>query len=138
MHRDKIRRHQSADAVFGIAEQRRGDTAFLRRKQTDQLPRRGARQFLQQRRAIVRRHLVQNAHDLLVCHGAQQFLLFLDPEVFKNIRCQIVRQHPKDDHLFVFRQIENHFGHISRRPFAKHFTERREITRVDHAPDFRF
>ena len=114
------------------------DATLLRREQSNQLPRRGARQFLQQRRAIVRRHLVQNAHDLLVRHGAQQFLLFLDADVFKNIRCQIVRQHPKDDDLFVFRQIQNHFGDISGWPFAKHFTERGEIPRFDHAPDFRF
>ena len=90
LHRDKIRRHQTANAVFGITEQRRGDAAFFRREQSDQLPRRGARQFLQQRRAIVRRHFIQNGDDLLVRHRAQQFLLFLDPEIFKNIRRQSV------------------------------------------------
>ena len=112
--------------------------AFLGREQTDQLARRGTRQFLQQRRAIVRRHLIQNGHDLLVRHRAQQFLLFLNPEVFKNIRCQIVRQHPKDDHLFIFRHIEDYLGDIGRREFVENFAERREVTGVDQAPDFGF
>ena len=35
-------------------------------------------------------------------------------------------------------QIDDYFGHIGRRPFTKHFTEHREIARLDHAPDFRF
>ena len=71
-------------------------------------------------------------------HRAQQRLLRVKVGVFKNIRCQRVRQDPKDDHLFVFRQIENYFGDISRRPFTKHFTQRREVAGLDHAPDFRF
>jgi len=73
-----------------------------------------------------------------VSHGTQQLLLRVEIEVFKNIRRQIVRQHAKDDHLFVFRQIEDHFSHIGRRPFPKHFTERREVPRFDHTSDFRF
>jgi hypothetical protein len=64
--------------------------------------------------------------------------LRIEIKVFKNIRRKVMRQHAKDDHLFVFRQIDNHFSHISRRPFTKHFTERGEIPRLDHAPDFRF
>ena len=138
VHRDKIRRHQTAHAVFGITEQRRRDASLFRRKQSNQLSRRCARQFLEQRRAIVRRHLVQNRHDLLVSHGAQQLLLAPRSRDIQKHPPPGVRQDPKDDHLFVFRQIENHFGHISRRPFTKHFTQRREIARLDHAPDFRF
>ena len=71
-------------------------------------------------------------------HRAQQFLLFLDADVFKNVRRQIVRQHAKDDHLFVFRHIENYLSDVSRRQFAKHFAERREITGFNQAPDFGF
>ena len=138
LRRDKIRRHQTANAVFRIAEQRRGHVAFFRREQTDQLARRGTRQFLQQRRAIVRRHLVQNGYHLLVCHRAQQFLLFLDPEVFKNIRRERGWQDAKDDHLFIFRHVEDYLGDIGRRPFAENFAERREVTGVDQAPDFGF
>jgi hypothetical protein len=59
------------------------------------------------------------ADDLLVRHRAQQLLLRLDVEIFKNVRRQRVRQDPEDDDLLVFRQIENDFGDIGRRPFAK-------------------
>ena len=78
------------------------------------------------------------ADHLLVCHGAQQFLLRLDIEIFENIRRQRVRQDAKNDHLFVFRHVEDHLGHIGRRPFAKHLAQRAEIARVDQALDFRF
>ena len=65
-------------------------------------------------------------------------LLRLDIEIFENIRRERVRQDAKDDHLFVFRQIEDDFGHIGWRPFAKEFAQRPEIPGVDHAPDFWF
>ena len=35
VHRNKIRRHQSADAAFRITEERLGDAAFLGREQLD-------------------------------------------------------------------------------------------------------
>ena len=95
--RDQVRRHQPADAAFGITEERLGDAAFLRREQLDQLARRRARQFLEQRRAIVRRHFVEDPDDLLVRHRAQQFLLRLDVEIFENVGRQIVRQDAEDD-----------------------------------------
>ena len=138
MHGDEIRRHQTSNAVFRVTEQRRGDASLLRCKQPNQLPRSCAWQFFQERRAIVRRHLVQNRPDLLVGHGAQQFLLRVDIEIFKDIRRQCMRQDAKDNHLFVFWQIQNHFGDIGGWPFAKHLTQRREITGVDHAPDLGF
>ena len=112
------------------------DLPFLRRQQFDQLPRRRARQFFEQRRAIVRRHLVQNADDLLVRHGAQQLLLRLDVEVFEHIRGERVGQDAENDDLLVLRHVENHLGHVGRRPFAKNFPERAEITRVDQALNF--
>jgi hypothetical protein len=65
-------------------------------------------------------------------------LLFLNADVFENVSRQIMWQHAKDDYLFVFRQIQNHFGDIGRRPFTKHFSKRGKIPRFDHAPDFRF
>jgi hypothetical protein len=72
-----------------------------------------------------------------MCHRAKQLLLGLDIEVFENIRRQRMRQNAKDDHLLVFRHIENHFGHICRRPFAKHLAQRAEIAGVNQALDFR-
>ncbi len=71
-------------------------------------------------------------------HGTEQFLLRINIEIFENVRSQCMRQDAKDDDLFVFRQIENYLGDIGWRPFAKDFSQRGEVTRVDHAPDFGF
>ena len=46
------------------------------------------------------------------------------PMIFKNVRRQRMRQDAKDDHLFIFRHIEDDFRNIGRRPFAKHFAQR--------------
>ena len=120
------------DAAFGITEQRLRDPSFLRREQPDQLPRGRARHFLEQRRAIVRRHFVQNPDDLLVRHRPEQLLLRVDVEVFKNIRRQIMRQDAEDDDLFVFRQVEDDFGDIRRRPVAKELrATRAKFARLD-------
>jgi hypothetical protein len=136
LHLDKIRRHQTPNAVFWITEQRCRHVAFLGREETDQLARRGAWQFLQQRRAIVRRHLIQNGNNLLVCHRPQQFLLFFDPDVFEDVRRERCWKDAKDDHLFVFGKIEDYFGHIGRGPLAKQLPQRAEISGVDQTFDF--
>ena len=70
-------------------------------------------------------------------HGAQQFLLLLDANVFKNVRGKRVRQDAKDDDLLVFRKIEDHLGQVGRRPVAKHLAQSGEIARVDQALNFR-
>ncbi len=102
--RDQVRRHQPAHAAFGITEERLGDVALFRREQLDQLPRGGARQFLQQRRPIVRRHFVENADGLFVRHRAQELLLRLDLEIFEDVGREIVGQDPEDDDLFLLRK----------------------------------
>ena len=104
---------------FRITEKRLRHVAFFRREQPDQLPRRRARQFFEQRGAIVRRHFVQNPDHLFVGHRPQQFLLLLDADVFKNVRGQRGRQDAEDDDLFVFGKIENHLRHVGRRPFLE-------------------
>ena len=58
-------------------------------------------------------------------------------EVFENVRRQRRRQNPEDDDTIVFRQIENDFGHIRRRPLPKNFTQTREIARLNQAANFR-
>ena len=121
----------------GIAEQRLRDAALFRREQPDQLPRRRARQFLEQRRAIVRRHLVQNADDLLVRHAAEQLLLRIDIEIFENVGRELVRQDAEDDDVIVLLHVEDHLRDIGGRPVGKQLAQRAEIARVDHAFDFR-
>ena len=96
-----------------------------------------ARQFLEQRGAIVRRHLVQNGRDLFVRHRVQKVLLFLDSDIFENVGRQRGRQDAEHDDLFVFRKIENHFRDVGRRPFLEKLAQGVEIARVDQRLDFR-
>ena len=69
-------------------------------------------------------------------HRAQQFLLRIQIEIFKNVRRQRMRQDAKDDDLFISWHVENHFGHVRGRPFGKQLAQRGEIPRVDQALDF--
>ena len=112
------------------------DLPFLRRQQFDQLPRGRARQFFEERGPVVRRHFVQDSDDLLVGHAAQQCLLRLNVDIFKDVRRQRRRQDAEEDDLIVFVHVEDHFRDIGRGPFAKHLAQRGEIARVDQALDF--
>ncbi len=134
---DQVRRHQSAHAAFRITEQGLGDVSFFRRQQLDQLSRGGARQFLQQRRPIVRRHFIQDPDDLFVRHRAQEFLLRFDLEVFEDVGREVMRQQAEDDDLFFLGKIGDDFRDIGRRPFRKHLAQRGEVPRVDQASNFR-
>ena len=101
------------------------------------MPRGRARQFLEQRRSIVRRHFVQNGNDLLVRHAAQQFLLRLEIEIFEDVGGERVWQNAKNDDPLVLRKIEDDLGHVGRGHLGKELAQRGEIPRVDHALDFR-
>ena len=118
---DQVRRHETADAAFRVTEERLGDAAFFRREEFDQLPRGGARQFLQQRRPVVRRHFVQDGDSLFVRHGAEQVLLRFDLEVFEHVRREVVRQEPEDDDLFLLGKISDDFRDVGRGPVRKEF-----------------
>ena len=69
-------------------------------------------------------------------HRAQQFLLRIQIEIFKNVRRQRMRQDAKDDHLFISWHVENHFGHVHWGPFGKQLAQGAKIARVDQALDF--
>src|SRR5438552_13771364 len=72
---------------------------------------------------------------MLVGHGPKQLLLGFDIEVFEYIGGECVGQDTENDDLLILRHVQNHLGHIRRRPFPKNFPEPAEITRVDQTPD---
>src|SRR5207253_10347922 len=112
------------------------DLPLLRREAFDQLTRRLAWQFLEQRGAIVRRHFVQNSDHLFVRHCPQQILLLFDSEVFKDVGRQGCGQDTEDDDLLTFGKIENHLGDVGWRPFLEQVAQAVEIARADQAFDF--
>ena len=91
VNRDEVGRHEAADASLRITEKRLRNAPLVRREQFDQLAGRRARHFLQQRGAIVRRHLVQNGHDLFVGHCVQELLLRIHIEIFEDVGRERVR-----------------------------------------------
>jgi hypothetical protein len=64
----------------------------------------GGRQLVQERGAIVRRHLVEDLRDLLLGHRLEEALLGLEREVLEHVRRQVARQHPEREHLLLHRQ----------------------------------
>ncbi len=73
---DEVGRHQAADAVLGIVEKRLGDLALPRGERSVSICDDGrAGQVFEQRRAVVRRHVVEDARGLLGAHRFQHALL---------------------------------------------------------------
>ena len=133
--RDVVRRHQPADAVLGVAEQRHGDAALVRSQEVQKLPRRGRRQLLQERRAVVRRHLVQDARDAVPPERLQQPLLGLGLEVLEDVRGLVVRQETERDRAVLLLHRLDDGGEFDRLRGAERFLERGEVPRVQRFHD---
>ena len=99
-----VRRHEPADAALGIAEQRHRDRPLLRRQQVQELARRRRGQLVEERGAVVGRHLVQDLRHLLGGHGLEQALLRLEREILEHVGGEVARQQAKGDHLLLHRQ----------------------------------
>ena len=97
--RDVVRRHQPADGLFRIAEQRQRDGPFRRREQRQQLAGGLGRQLLEEHRPVVRRHVVQQLGDVLLRHRLQQRLLRVVRQVLEHRGGILPRQHAEDDDL---------------------------------------
>ena len=74
---DVVRRHQPADRLFGVPEQRQGDGAFRGREQRQQLAGGLCRQLLEEQRPIIGRHVVEQLGHILLRHRLQQRFLRL-------------------------------------------------------------
>ena len=75
------------------------------REQREHLRHRGRGQFLEQRRAIVRRHVVEDVRGGLVAHRLQHRLLGVRLQVLEDLRRLSVRQQAEDDGLLLLREI---------------------------------
>ena len=132
---DEIGRHQPADAAFGVAEEILRDGAFGRRERGDEALDGLGWEFLQERRAVVGRHLVEDRHGLFAAHGVQEFLLLIGVEVLEHVCSEGLRDHTEDDDLVAFGQIGDHIGEISRCPLGEKFAQTAEVAFFDEALD---
>ena len=117
--RDEIRRHQPPDAALAIPEQRLGGRALCRRQQIQQLRNRRARQLLQQRRAIVGRHLVEDLDRVLLPQRAQQTRLRVHVEILEHVGGHRLRQDAENHHLLLDGKPDDALRQIGRMPFGE-------------------
>ena len=98
---DVVRRHEPADGVLRIAEERQRDRAFGRCEQRKHLSSDFSRQLLQEHCSIVGRHVVQQCRHVFLGHCLQQSLLLLARQILKD-RCSVLAgKDTKDDDLLL-------------------------------------
>ena len=136
-HAHEVRRHQTAHAVVGIIQERLGDGLFLRREELEELRHRHAGQLLEQRRAVVRRHVVEDARGIHRAHRLQHGVLRIHIQILEDIARQHMRQQAEDDRLLLLRQVRDALRDVRRRPVRKRLAKRGKIARFDQLFDFR-
>lgn len=72
---DKIGSHKSTHCVFWVAQEFLGNGALFGIEQLKQLSDGAARKLLEERRAVIWRHFVENLDALLLAHGMEELLL---------------------------------------------------------------
>ncbi len=99
LNRHVVRRHQAADRALGIAEQRHRDRPLFWRQQGQQLTRRGRGQFLEEHRALVGRHVVEQGRNVFLGHRLEESLLGVLCEVLEDGGGILAGQHTEHDDL---------------------------------------
>ena len=134
--RDVVRRHQPADRAFGVAEQRDGDRALLRRQEREQFAGDGRGQFLEEHGAVVRRHVVQQRRHVFLRQGLEQRFAGLLRQILERGRRVAPRQQPEDDRLILEAQVREQVGEIARGAVAHHVAKLGEIAQADGGGEF--
>ena len=134
---DEIGRHEAAHAALGVIEELLGNFAFLRREEREELGDGVAREFFEERGAVVGGHFVEHGRRLLTAHGLEELLLGVGLAVFKDIRRQCMWQDAEDDSALVFRQFDDEFRSIHGRKFRECLAQPREVAASDHVLNFR-
>ena len=131
-HGHVVRRHEPPDRSLRIAKQRQRDGTLGRCEQREQLARRRRRQFLEEQRAVVRRHVVQQRGDVVFCHRLEErFLRFLR-QVFEDRRGILPRQHAKHDDLILGVQRGQQFRHVVGGPVPHHVPQASVVAGAKH------
>ena len=128
---DVVRRHQPADGPFGIPQQSQRDRTLLGRQQGQKLLGHAGRQFLEEHRPIVGRHVVQQGGHVFLRHRLQEGLLRLLREVFESRRGNVAGKHAKDDDLILDREVGQHPGQVARGAIPHQIAQPTEIAFVD-------
>ena len=130
-----MRRHQTPDRAFGVAEQLDRLRALFRREQGEELARRFGRELVEERGAIVGRHVVQERRGLVGCHRPQERVLLVGRQIGEGVGGGLPRQDAEDQDALVEREVREHGGDVASRPVAQHVAEPAEIALADDRGD---
>ena len=126
-HGDVVRRHQPADRALGIAEQRHRDGPLLGRQERQQLARRGRRQLLEEHRAVVGRHVVEQRRDVFLGHRLEERFLGVLRQILEDLGGVLARQHAEDHHLVLEAELGQKRRHVDRVAVAHHVPQLRVV-----------
>ena len=112
LDRDVVGSHQTTDRRLGITEEVARDAPLFRREEVQQIARHLRGQFLEKRRAIVGRHVVEDVGDFDVAHRFEQLFLRFDRQILERRRRGLARQQPEDDRLILGRELDDGVGKV--------------------------
>ena len=129
---DVVGRHQPADRLLGVAEQRQRDGTLRGRQQRQQLAGGFRGQLLEKQRALVRSHVVQQHRHVFLRHRLQQGFLRLLGEVLEHRRGIFPGHHPEHDHLVFEAERGQQRCHLAVVTVAEHVPQACVIAGAKH------
>jgi len=131
LHRHVVGRHQAPDRLLGVAEELRRDPPLALVEEVQEALRHGAGQLLEEGRAVVGRHLVEDLGDLALGHAADQRLLVVDVEVLEDLERQLARQDAERHGLDVVIEVPEHLRHVVYGEVREELAHRGELPGAD-------
>ena len=128
LNRHVVRRHQPADRALGVPEQRHRDRPLLRGEQGQQLTRRSRGQFLEEHRAVVGRHVVEQGRNVFLSHRFEQSCLGVLCEVLEDGSGILPRKHPEHDDLVFETELGQERRNVAGVPIAHQIPQLRVVS----------
>ncbi len=132
---DVVGRHQPADGVLAVAQQRLRHALLLGRQQRHQALHYLARQLFKQRRAVVGRHVVQHGRGVDVAQAGQQLLLRLQIEILERFRRLMRVEHGEQPAALLGVELAEQAGQIGGEPTVQYVVQRIEVPFGDQFPN---
>ncbi len=131
-----VGRHQPANRFLRVPEERQGDGPFRGCEQRQQLTGDLRRQFVEEQRSIIRRHVVEQLSYVLLRHRFQQRFLRVVRQVLEDGGSVLPREHTKDDDLVFEAEGRQQRGDVTRVPIPQHVAQARVVAGPKHRDEF--
>jgi hypothetical protein len=137
LHPHVVGRHQTADALLRIAEDRLGDAALGRGQQRDEPLRDLGGHLLEERGAVVGVELVDQGRHPLGAEAGDQALLAVRLEMAEDLGGEVARQQPEDEGRLVLFQPFDEVGDVGGLQFQERSAQPIEAALLEQLPDLR-